>query len=82
MPSCSSSDTFKVVGSFRSTTVNISGVGLHRIANPGDSFVFQLSDLSSKTVSADRPIALALFANGGCDLGNIGDPAMVLIPAI
>lgn len=82
MPGCKSSDTFKVVGSFGSTTVNISGMTPQRIVNSGDFFDFQLSDLSSKTVSADKPITLALFVNGGCAVGDIGDPAMILIPAI
>lgn len=82
MPGCRSSDTFRIVASLDMTTVNISGMPSHKLINSGDYYQFSLSDSTAKTISADKPIALALYANGGCGSGGLGDPAMVLIPAI
>lgn len=53
-----------------------------KLTNPGDFYQFVLSNSLSKSVSADKPVTLALFANGECGPGNFGDPTMVLIPAI
>lgn len=82
MPGCISSDTFRVVASLDNTTVNVSGIGLQTLQNSGDFFDFTVSNLVSKTVSADKPIALFLFSSGNCGSPSNGDPSMVLIPAL
>ncbi|CAG2247818.1 HMCN [Mytilus edulis] len=81
MPDCSSPDTYRIVASQHNTLVNISGQIPIRLTKSGDFHTFNLQDQTSNTVSADKPISLALFANGGCR-GNLGDPAMILIPPI
>ncbi|VDI70743.1 Hypothetical predicted protein, partial [Mytilus galloprovincialis] len=81
MPNCNSPDTYRIVASQDNTVVNISGRNPVNLLESGDFFTFNLNDRSSKTVSSDKQIALTLFANGGCK-GNLGDPAMILIPPI
>ncbi|XP_052084477.1 uncharacterized protein LOC127721722 [Mytilus californianus] len=81
MPDCSSPDTYRIVASQHNTLVNISGQIPIRLTESGDFHTFNLQDQTSNTVSSDKPISLALFANGGCR-GYLGDPAMILIPPI
>lgn len=81
MPDCNSPDTYRIVASQHNTIVNISGEVPIRLAESGDFYTFNLDDQISKVVSSDKTIALALFANGGCN-GYMGDPTMVLIPPI
>ncbi|CAC5403494.1 Coadhesin,Thrombospondin-1,Mucin-like protein,Hemicentin-1,Thrombospondin-2 [Mytilus coruscus] len=82
MPNCASNDTFRIVTNQRNTIVNISGYSTYIFENPGDFITFSIPDMQFKTISSDKPISVAMFANGGCDKYDNGDPAMVLLPAI
>lgn len=81
MPNCNVPVDFKIIASEKNTIVNIfGGVPVH-MSTPGDLHSFQITDQSSRTIKADKPIAVAFFAEGGC-AANMGDPAMVLLPPI
>ncbi|XP_071139996.1 IgGFc-binding protein-like [Mytilus edulis] len=82
MPNCASDDTYRIVSYQGNTVVNISGYSAYIFENPGDFYTFNIPDKTSKTISADKTISVAMFANGGCDIYGNGDPAMVLLPAI
>lgn len=82
MPNCASNDTFRIVTNQRNTIVNISGEFAYIFENPGDFITFSIPDMQFKTISSDKPISVAMFANGRCDKYNNGDPAMIILPAI
>lgn len=82
MPNCASDDTYRIVSNQGNTVVNISGYSAYIFENPGDFYTFNIPDKTSKTISADKTISVAMFANGGCDIYGNCDPAMVLLPAI
>ncbi|CAC5395658.1 unnamed protein product [Mytilus coruscus] len=78
MPNCYRPVNFKIVTSENDTGVNITGIAHVNLSEPGDKYLFQITDQSSKLVSSTKPIAIAFFAEGGCGLSK-GDPAMILL---
>lgn len=81
MPNCNVPVDFKIVTSSSNTNVNINRKAAVHLATAGDVHTFQITDQTSRTIVADKPIALAFFAEGGCG-SNKGDPAMILMPPI
>lgn len=81
MPNCNVPVDFKIVASSSNTYININGRGAVHLATAGDVHAFQVTDQTSRTIMADKPIALAFFAEGGCG-SDQGDPAMILLPPI
>lgn len=82
MPYCSTQDTYRIVASLDNTIVNISGSSTVNLERSGDYYTFNLPDQSAKTVTSDKAIAIALYANGGCNSNGFGDPTMILLPSI
>lgn len=82
MPGCGAQDRFRIVTSANDTTVYISGLAPFALTNSGDFYQFTLNNDQSKSISANKPIQLILFAQGQCDHLNRGDPVMSLVPAI
>lgn len=78
MPNCNQPVNFKIVASENNTDVNITGRSLVSLLEPGDKYLFRITDQTSKVVSSTKPIAIAFFAEGGCGFDK-GDPAMVLL---
>lgn len=78
MPNCHRPVNFKIVASDNDTDVNITGIAEVKLSEPGDKYLFQIHDQSSKYVSSTKPIAIAFFAEGGCGVSK-GDPAMILL---
>ncbi len=82
MPNCNAQDTFRIVSSQGNTVVNISGRPSNTLYEPGDFYTFNIPDGESKTISSNKAIQIILYANGGCDDKDNGDPAMVILPSI
>lgn len=81
MPNCDVPVNFKIVASENNTNVNIYGKSAVHLLIAGDIYTFKIVDKTSRTIIADKPIAVAFFAEGGCGSDN-GDPAMILLPPL
>lgn len=59
MPNCNS--PVNCVASENNTDVNITGRAQVILSEPGDIYLFQITDQSSKKVTSTKPISIALF---------------------
>ncbi|XP_076080110.1 IgGFc-binding protein-like [Mytilus galloprovincialis] len=78
MANCNTPVHFKIVASENKTDINITGEATVTLSKPGDRYIFQITDSSSKIVTSNKPIAIAFFSEGGCGQPT-GDPAMLLL---
>lgn len=78
MPNCNSPVNFKIVASENNTDVNITGRAQVSLSEPGDKYLFKITDQSSKVITSTKPITMAFFSEGDCGSPS-GDPAMILL---
>ncbi|XP_052083797.1 uncharacterized protein LOC127721165 [Mytilus californianus] len=81
MQNCDVPVNFKIVASANNTNINIYGKGTVHLLIAGDLYSFQIVVKSSRTIVADKPVAVVFFAEGGFGSDN-GDPAMISLPPL
>lgn len=83
----SSDDIYRIVASEPSTYVTFTcslpaQPSTSTLANPGDWAEFSTPDNSFCAIESDKPIEVVQFALGGATEGGLGDPFMMMLPAI
>ena len=82
----SSEDLYRIVASQPSTSVtftcSLPAVPTTATLNAGDWQEFSTPDNSFCAIESDKPIEVVQFALGGATEGGLGDPFMMMLPAI
>lgn len=71
---------FKILAIENDTDVYISGMAPVTFAGPDDSYLFRISNQSSKIVSSNKAIAIALFTGGWSLDYRDGGATMIILP--